>query len=259
MDEMRRRAYLQAMQVDCWYTRVPLPFSAPSNPDLYLFLADVDKPDVFSAPAQQIETLSIDPLLAFKRIQIPPAADVQVSDAVKPAIRVPSEADTFTISPVDPPPRFCLQLLQAGNCLLLTDLPDGIAFQSRDPAYLLLRDLLRAAGLPDNPRVLGDPVAWPLLQQEDIDQGSGAAQAFVQSYVEAQRERAGVVSSLWLIGEAALRYAGEAGVESLYRELALERLGNAWALPGLEALAENPHYKVLLWRAMRRVSTRWRV
>jgi hypothetical protein len=32
------------------------------------------------------------------------------------------------------------------------ELPTGEAFQSRDPAYLLLKDMLRAAGLPDAPQ-----------------------------------------------------------------------------------------------------------
>ena len=62
-----------------------------------------------------------------------------------------------------PPPRFSLQLLRAGDCALLVELPTGQPFQSRDPAYILLKDLLRAAGLPDSPQLLGEPVRWPLL------------------------------------------------------------------------------------------------
>src|SRR5690606_12765531 len=37
-------------------------------------------------------------------------------------------------------PRFSLQLLRSGNCLLLVDLPMGEPFQARDPEYLLLKD-----------------------------------------------------------------------------------------------------------------------
>ena len=55
-----------------------------------------------------------------------------------------------------PPPRFALQLLRAGNVLLLVELPTGESFQSRDPAYILLKDLLRAARLPDKPQQVGD-------------------------------------------------------------------------------------------------------
>ena len=62
---------------------------------------------------------------------------------------------------------------RAGACLLLVELPTGEAFQSRDPAYLLLKDMLRAAGLPDSPQLLGDPVRWPLLAGGNLDQGPG--------------------------------------------------------------------------------------
>ena len=74
-----------------------------------------------------------------------------------------------------PPPRFALQLLQAGSCTLLVELPTGEPFASRDPGYLLLRDLLRAAGLPDSPRLIGEPVRWPLLARGNLDQGPQAA------------------------------------------------------------------------------------
>ncbi|BCQ64847.1 hypothetical protein PBOI14_65970 [Pseudomonas sp. Boi14] len=70
-----------------------------------------------------------------------------------------------------PPPRFALQLLRAGRCLLLVELPTGEAFQSRDPAYLLLKDMLRAAGLPDSPQILAEPVRWPMLTRGNLDQG----------------------------------------------------------------------------------------
>ena len=87
-----------------------------------------------------------------------------------------------------PPPRFALQLLRAGRCLLLVELPTGEAFQSRDPAYLLLKDMLRAAGLPDSPQIIGEPVRWPLLVRGNMDQGPQAALEFVQSFVAARLE-----------------------------------------------------------------------
>ena len=62
-----------------------------------------------------------------------------------------------------PPPRFTLQLLRAGSCALLVELPTGEAFTRRDPAYLLLQDLLRAAGLPVS--LIGSPHAIPPLPE----------------------------------------------------------------------------------------------
>nr|BFE94162.1 hypothetical protein GCM10020185_46980 [Pseudomonas brassicacearum subsp. brassicacearum] len=81
-------------------------------------------------------------------------------------------------APYVAPPRFALQLLRAGRCLLLVELPTGEPFQSRDPAYLLLKDMLRAAGLPDSPQIIGEPVRWPLLSRGTMDQGPEAARDF---------------------------------------------------------------------------------
>jgi len=46
--------------------------------------------------------------------------------------------------------------------------------------------------------------------------------------------------------------------ESYNRELQVEGLGSAWALPGLELLMEEPQRKADVWQAMRRLMTRWK-
>jgi hypothetical protein len=43
----------------------------------------------------------------------------------------------------------------------------------------------------------------------------------------------------------------------MLRELQIEELGVAWAIPGLERLSDEPALKGELWRAMRRVRQRW--
>ncbi|MGH8354679.1 MAG: energy transducer TonB, partial [Pseudomonas sp.] len=149
-----------------------------------------------------------------------------------------------------------LQLLRAGDCLLLVELPTGEAFQSRDPAYVLLKDLLRAAGLPDSPQLIGEPVRWPLLTRGNLAQGPDAARDFVQGFVAVQLEE-GACACLWLVGLPAVRYAGEADAGAYNRELQIDGLGSAWALPGLELLMDEPVRKAELWQAMRRVRQRW--
>ena len=156
-----------------------------------------------------------------------------------------------------PPPRFSLQLLRAGNCLVLVELPTGEPFQSRDPAYLLLKDLLRAAGLPDSPQLIGEPVRWPLLARGSLDQGPQAALEYVQSFIAARLEEQEPCACLWLVGLPAIRFAGEADAEAYHRELQIDGLGAAWALPGLELLMDEPARKAELWQAMRRVRQRW--
>ncbi len=153
-----------------------------------------------------------------------------------------------------------LQLLRAGNVLLVVELPTGESFQSRDPAYILLKDLLRAARLPDKPQQVGDgePIRWPLLHKGSLDQGAEAARDYVQGVMAAELEQMGC-DCIWLIGRPALRFAGEVDVDNCYREVAVEGLGRALAMPGLEALMEQPAAKAELWKAMRRSMPRWHI
>ena len=255
--ESRRRAYLTAMQVVNWLPRTELPFAAPSRPELL----------------EMPEPLVVAPMAP---VAPAPVADVPVEPLVKPAERVkievprPSLASTRTNAKVEeeaapvvakvvqvPPPRFALQLLRAGRCLLLVELPTGETFQTRDPAYLLLKDMLRAAGLPDSPQIVGEPVRWPLLARGTMDQGPEAARDFVQGFLSARIEDAPCVC-VWLIGLPAVRFAGEANAESFNRELQVEGLGSVWALPGLELLMEEPQRKADVWQAMRRLMARWK-
>ena len=252
--ESRRRAYLAAMQVVNWLPRTEFPFAAPSRPEL------------LATP----EPLVVAPVTPA------PVAEPPVEPRVKPAERVkievprPSLASTRTNAkveeeaapvaikaPIVPPPRFALQLLRAGRCLVLVELPTGETFQARDPAYLLLKDMLRAAGLPDSPQIVGEPVRWPLLTRGTMDQGPEAARDFVQGFVSARLEDAPCVC-LWLIGLPAIRFAGEANAEAFNRELQVEGLGPVWALPGLELLMEEPQRKADVWQAMRRLMARWK-
>ncbi|WP_248806695.1 energy transducer TonB [Pseudomonas sp. MWU13-2100] len=252
--ESRRRAYLTAMQVVHWLPRTELPFAAPSRPELFVELeplVEVQAP-VPEAP-KAAEPLAKPAERA--KIEVPRPSPIQRAES-KPAV-VAEEAPTPVKVVQVPPPRFALQLLRAGRCLVLVELPTGEAFQSRDPAYLLLKDLLRAAGLPDSPQIVGEPVRWPLLVRGNLDQGPDAARDFVQGFVQARREE-GECACLWLIGLPAVRFAGEVDAESYNRELQVEGLGSAWALPGLELLMDEPQRKADVWQAMRRLMARWK-
>lgn len=262
IEEARRRAYLGAMQVASWLPRVALPFAAPSRPQL---LETPEPIVVENAPpvavAETVREAAVAPAAApvgevgsiTARVLPKPGAPAK---AVAPVEAEP-EAEPVVRAPVAPPPRFALQLLRAGECALLVELPTGEPLASRDPAYLLLKDLLRAAGLPESPQLLGEPVRWPLLSRGNMDQGPQAAREFVQSFVGARLEEGAPCRCLWLVGMPAVRFAGEADEDALLRELQVEGLGVAWAVPGLERLAEEPSLKADLWRAMRRVRQRW--
>ncbi|NVZ81612.1 energy transducer TonB [Pseudomonas yamanorum] len=241
------------MQVVNWLPRTELPFAAPSRPEL---LEALEPFEAFEATGEEAAA------------PVPLVKPVAETPVVRPKVEVPrpspvakpvaaEEAPAVAKAPVVPPPRFALQLLRAGRCLLLVELPTGERFQTRDPAYLLLKDMLRAAGLPDSPQIVGEPVRWPLLARGTMDQGPEAARDFVQGFVSARLEDEPCVC-LWLVGLPAVRFAGEANAEAWYRELQVEGLGSVWALPGLELLMEEPQRKADVWQAMRRLMARWK-
>lgn len=253
--ELRRRAYLDAMQVAIWLPRTELPFAAPSRAEL-LAPPPAEAPlAIVSEPLAAVAEPVREAPVVRPKIEIPRPGAQPRQAAVEP-VAEPESVEEKPARVSVPPPRFSLQLLRAGDCALLVELPTGQPFQSRDPAYILLKDLLRAAGLPDSPQLLGEPVRWPLLVRGNMDQGPQAALEFVQSFVAARLEEQ-PSTCLWLVGLPAIRFAGEADEHSYNRELQIEGLGACWALPGLELLMEEPMRKRELWQAMRRVRQRW--
>lgn len=254
ISETRRRAYLDAMQVAVWLPRTELPFAAPSRLELL-------QPPVEAAPLQSDAIVPV----ASERVVEPaparpekPQLRVVMPEPKQPEAVVAPQAPEERPKAVEPPPCFALQLLRAGSVLLLVELPTGESFQSRDPGYILLKDLLRAAHLPDSPQQVGDgePIRWPLLHGGSLDQGAEAARDYVQGVLAAELETMGC-DCIWLVGLPALRFAGEVGAEACCRELAIDGLGRALAIPGLETLMEQPATKAELWQAMRRSLPRW--
>jgi hypothetical protein len=268
IQELRRRAYLDAMQVATWLPRTVLPFAAPSRPELLVQPEAAPKPEPTRVPTPAAAATQATPAAAEAPVQAPTRPKIEVPrPGTTPRVAVNPEPTAEPANDAAPepvkaapvaPPRFSLQLLRAGSCLLLVELPTGEGFQSRDPAYLLLKDLLRAAGLPDAPQLIGEPVRWPLLVRGNMDQGPDAARDFLQGFVAARMEEGAGCSCLWLVGLPAIRFAGEADADAYGRELQVEGLGAAWAVPGLELLMDEPQRKAELWQAMRRVTRRWK-
>jgi hypothetical protein len=254
------------MQVVSWLPRTELPFAAPSRPELLALLPPTPEGPAAVAPARVAadrsepvspsvaEPVSRTPQAARPKIEVPrPSAPTRIAGPAAVESAEPAQVKT----PVAAPPRFALQLLRAGRCLLLVELSTGQPFQSRDPSYLLLKDMLRAAGLPDSPQIIGEPVRWPLLVRGNLDQGPGAARDFVQGFIAARFEEE-PCACLWLIGLPSLRFAAEADEQAYNQELQIPGLGAAWALPGLELLMDEPERKAGVWLAMRRLIARWK-
>ena len=262
LTESRRRAYLNAMQVVHWLPRAELPFAARSRPELLLPVAPVAEPEPEAPPRVRPPAPTVAPATPVsrpsERIKIELARPASTAKVASKPVEARDEAPAPAARPAPAaPPRFALQLLRAGNCLLLVELVTGQPFQSRDPSYLLLKDMLRAAGLPDSPQIIGEPVRWPLLVRGSLDQGPEAARDFLQGFVQVQMETA-PCACLWLVGLPAMRFAGDVQDEAYYRELTVPGLGTAWALPGLELLMDEPPRKAHVWKAMRQLMARWK-
>ena len=271
IEEARRRAYLGAMQVASWLPRVVLPFAAPSRPELLETPAPVVAEPIapasvavareavapVAAPAPAAPAMPAEPGSIAARLLPKVGAAAKPAGAVKAEDPAEAEAEPAVRAPIAPPPRFALQLLRAGECTVLVELPTGEPLASRDPAYLLLKDLLRAAGLPDSPLQVGDgePIRWPLLVRGGMDQGPEAARDYVQGVLAGELEQGGRCT--WLIGTPALRFAGEVDETAYNREVQVDGLGVLWALPGLELLIDEPARKGELWKAMRRLMPHW--
>jgi len=244
LTEARRRKVLTAMQVDCWMPRARLPFAAA--PRAHMLQAS-RRP---AAPAESRKPPQAAPIAPKDRANR--AGNVRSQLAVIP----PKPAQKRPSAPIkNASPRFSLQLLRAGNCLFLMDCPYGEFLQSREPAYLLLADILRAAHLPPSPKPLGEPVTWPLLANRAVEQDSEAARDYLHAFMQKQLE-AQPCTSLWLFGADALRFTAD-GETRVFHPLSIEGLCSAWVLPALDELLASPPLKRELWQSMQRIMTRW--
>ncbi|GGK10176.1 energy transducer TonB [Pseudomonas matsuisoli] len=281
IEEGRRRAYLDAMQINTWLPRCELPFAAPSRPELLQPI--VVRTDAVPEPAVALEVLQASVVPASEPVAerpsvrtIPPAAKgLSLAERIKqgigkgntpaqpavsvqaPAAEVVEDAAAAPASAPAAPPRFTLQLARAGKCLLLVDLPTGEPFQRRDPAYLLLKDILRAAGLTDSPEWIGEPVRWPQFAGTNFDQGPAAARDYVQGFIAGRMDAGDRCHCLWLVGHAAVRFAGNGDQDSYDTEMQIDGLGTGFAMPGLEDIMDEPQRKASLWKAMRSIRQRW--
>lgn len=247
MNETQRNNYLAAMQIDSWLPRVVLPNAASSitHTDTAVISESVSQPVLEKVTTEIIVDVTIEEKVT----------------AIEPIIV--AQPNTPEVTPLsnssDKTPHFALQLMQAGRCLLLVELPTGTAFQIRDPAYQLLRNILRAAKLPDSPQLLGDIVHWPLFKQISIPQGTKEAQEFLQSFISTYQEQATDSCCLWLIGLSTIRYTIGLDEQNYYQTPIVDLLGQTLLSPSLELLIDNPQYKANLWQSIRQLIPLWQV
>lgn len=277
--EIRRQAMLQVMGLEVWLPRQPLPHALAPRPQLLAWQPPGDEPAKPAATA----TRAVAPASAASApavATVSDSADVQATlqqvrqslEAVQTQGRrvteSPASAETdeaaakpTATAPVEIP-RFSLQLLRSGPCLLLADLPLGEAFQSSDPDFQLLKDLVRAAGLPLalQPLRQGEPIRWPLLQAGElaVTQDAAAARACVRDLLEFECSNA-PVSFVWLLGPRAVAFANTADDSDadLFSVTAFQHGIRFWNLPALEQLMSEQQLKPVLWQHMQKLMAHW--
>lgn len=280
--EVRRQSMLQAMHMDVWLPRqqlvnaadsrdyllewqtVDTTITAPVAVKLAPSTSPVSTPVVALTPStrphsEEARAFVRDKLASLKAAQTPAITAKPVLDTVSVNDTPPAQEPVVQAEPI---PRFALQLLRADNCLVLVDLPTGEPFQSRDPDYKLLRDMLRAAGLTDNPSFMrqGAPITWPMLLTGNLmyEQNSAAARACVRDLlsVELQSEPAVCV---WLVGRQAVRFASATEDAQLYGLQPFVEGAQVWSLPSLESVLEQPLLKRDIWRSMCELRSLWQM
>lgn len=242
---MAHRQTLQAMGLNLYVARYPLPGAAPSR-EFEELPASVgagaeplqqgagsvhDKTDnetrdrsAEEQPAAQAHRTSAPSLLAAASLDVAP---------VKATAR-PRQATAVDAPPALAP--FTLAAVALGGRLWLEELPDGVL--GRDQVQLM-RAICHALAWPLEPLTINQ-FTWPMHRNPQFDQSAEAATAALSAFVGRQME-AGQCSQLMLLGSAARDRLGDMapGIPVLCTHSTRDMLG-------------NPRLKRDAWRDLRR-------
>lgn len=250
MLESVRLDYLAALGVTGWVPRHGLPHAAYRRAPQLPVAAP--KPDVV-VPEEVIESAPSAPerVVIRPRVTVPAPTVAPVPELVREEPLAETEPQREPLAP------FHLQLWLAGPCALLLEV-QGPGLESAMPEFTLLRDILRATGLPPSPHLYAE-FQWPLTRNPQFDRSSPAASLALQAFVQARLEGEPIVSlgcfgvHTTLLLDAEIDHEGRL----LGREEALEQLPPAWFAPDLHSLMGSPSSKAQLWQHLKRIMYRW--
>ena len=229
------------MQVASWLPRTELPFAAPSRLELLQPPVAEPEPRPPSRPWPRSRLHRSSSGQPWRRPSNRPRHRARVSPcrSRSPWSRPTALARRLPPSPPRPSSRRRASpaaAARAGNVLLVVELPTGESFQSRDPAYILLRTCCAPPGCRTSRSrsVTANRSAGRCC--------TGAALTRVprlRARLRAGRDgcRAGADGLRLHLADRSPcpSFAGEVDVDNCYREVAVEGLGRALAMPGLEA------------------------
>lgn len=185
MHELRRLAYLEALGIDCYESRRPLPGAAPSRRRLLVGRPHVNRP-------ASAETQPVAPQTAISAVRASAVADAspgaaagaaRVRDAVVPPV------------PHQPVPRFSLVTVIAGDWLWLEELGDMPLTAEQVQLLQAMALALRrcrgvaapAASVATRPEVLR--FDWPMHNNPQLDSSEQAARTGATAFINRRLEQ----------------------------------------------------------------------
>ena len=215
--ELRRQAYLQALGMDQYVSRRPLPGASPTR--RWCINTAPQPVSVPDGPAQRRE--------AAATVASPPAVEISTRP---PAVTEPPASPPQTVA-IE---RFRVAAVQAGGWLWLEDLGDMPLAQEQ--LQLVVAMATAMTGSAVKPVVA--QFDWPMHNNQQLDLGPDAAMTSLGSFIERQladSDCAGVV----LLGAA----AGRRLPSRLSCPHRLE-------IPGTREMLENPRLKRQAWACL---------
>ncbi|MES2917595.1 MAG: hypothetical protein V4729_03140 [Pseudomonadota bacterium] len=192
-DEGRRQAYLAALGIPLWSTRVDLPGALPAaHLEFVPFVVDAEpgladasaagvRPAAAASGAGNIAVAATaDAAPAPAGTPVPPVAPVRQVSAAAPRVQESAPAASPRVAPPQDPrlPRLACRVwaLAPGLCaaVALDDAPDLSAAEHR-----LLAAIAQALDAPEPPQALGNLLRWPLNRNPALDHGPEAMQAWL--------------------------------------------------------------------------------
>ncbi len=277
--EQQRHQWLEAIGIDSWLPRAPLPgaatspdwveaFRYPENGDQRPPAGGVGEgADLSQAPSRsarpagsRIDTAALlgEPKRGGSPAPAAPGPAVRSPIERGPsstegasAGRQPSAAPARAAKP-GPAPRFKLAFLVRGDLLIVDSLPphqpDGFSRQHRR----LLQGITNALGLPAEAE-LSVPfmLPWPMLAGRTLNQGPDEARKAVQRKLNNTLAFKPEIQQVLLLGEAASRWVAEqdGGFDALQgRVLELGKGRRALVTLSLSELLRLPERKAEVWR-----------
>lgn len=218
LDELQRRAYLQAMGVECFAPRLQLPGAKPSvlcaMPVTPLAVGDVTPPLPQGVAADVAVGAAVPAPPAAGKSN---AADIlnllgaeSPEREVKRAAQASLESKPATTARTVP--QFNLSIVRAGQVMIIDE---GLAGEMDPQAYVrLLQNLLFALGV-SVPSLNMEGFRWPMAKAlgKHVDQSEPVAREALQAFLHKQLERDGS-RILLLMGEQAQRYVAGQDVAS---------------------------------------------